>query len=83
MTKLDETLDCGGVVSALVDSGIGLVGACKGPEIPGCYTAMTSTELVAHWFDLDTQTPGSSEVPTADTDLGFSALTEFKVGAAQ
>lgn len=83
VTKLDETLDCGGVVSALVDSGIGLVGACEGPEIPGCYTPMTSTELVAHWFDLDTQTSGFSDVPTVDADLGFSALTDFKVGAAQ
>ena len=56
VTKLDETLSCGGVVSSLIESSHSIIGASEGAEIPRCYNPMSGPELVNHWFEIPTST---------------------------
>lgn len=82
-TKLDETLSLGGIVSSLVDSQIPVIGVSEGPEIPSCYRPITGLELVNLWFDIpQTSSVSKPALTRTSTDLGFSALSELKLGSA-
>ena len=53
VTKLDESVSYGGVLSTLIDTGLGLIGSCDGHEVPQTYRPITPSELVDRCFEVD------------------------------
>jgi flagellar biosynthesis GTPase FlhF len=53
VTKLDEAMVLGGVISTLRNSGLGLIGVSCGQEIPFDYQSFSPAELVDKCFSIE------------------------------
>ena len=69
ITKLDEAMVLGGVVSTLRDSGLGLIGVSCGQEIPYDYQSFSPYELIDKCFlieqNIQSEKPAQSQQASA------------------
>lgn len=69
ITKLDEAMVLGGVVSTLRDSGLGLIGVSCGQEIPNDYQSFSPSELIDKCFlieqNIQSEKPAQSQQASA------------------
>ena len=69
VTKLDEAMVLGGVISTLRNSGLGLIGVSCGQEIPFDYQSFSPAELVDKCFsieqNIESEKPAQSQQASA------------------
>ncbi len=69
VTKLDEAMVLGGVISTLRNSGLGLIGVSCGQEIPNDYQSFSPAELIDKCFsieqNIESEKPAQSQQASA------------------